>query len=329
MNSPKNFNSAVRLGYLNPSSGSPLIVTDKFPPVTESVPIPLLPSIQTVPISPVQEKSLDEIMKQLQSHGYIIENKITSLTNCYFISRTRFGDKILIKIDNYSVPPSTNDIHIEKRSSLMVVPQEIKAALLSCLEHGICSVAFISNNGMCITQKMADGTPNFSEENFIVSSGKLNGNTIIPIVSLSDILANPMIEEKISKVGNELSKMAFTKLNIYQEDLLDAIKRLTIQSQNLSKFVKEAENTLSDEINKLSSAYEKIKHINPETLSTLDQADYYAIQRGLANKKELQSQIINSLANAYKTSEMIRSISEELRSVDPVLSAFRESVGVV
>ncbi len=87
---------------------------------------------------------------------------------------------------------------------------------------------------------------------------------------------------------------------------------------------------MSDDITKLSEAYESIKDIHPDTLSDSDQADYYAIQRTLFNLKDFRTQFLNSVANGYKTSGMCRSITEELRNnIDPVLTAYKNSINNV
>lgn len=318
--------------------------------LTQSTAPPVFISQGNLSIS--QQIQTDEVIENLLRYGYVVENRVyDGAFPSYFIARTRLGDRVFIRIDDNNYRTSfprrmvsgNSDIQMEKRSSLVLVPQETKMGVLQCLDHDICAAAFVCNNSICITQRQGPEqigkAPQFTEENFILRNGGHSfiggkiGTSIVayPIVMLSDVLKYPVkTEERVSSASNEIAKVAFARLRSYHEDLSDAIKRLHSQSENLMKFTDEAENNLSNDIHKLSEAYEKIKEISPGNLSDQDQVTYYAIQRGLINKKELQDRVINSIASAYKASGMVRSISEELRNnVDPVLNSYYQSIGLV
>lgn len=314
--------------------------------LTQTMSPPVFISQARENVSP--EIRTDEIMEQLLRKGYIVEHRVYEGTYpSYMIARTRLGDRVFVRIDDQQYRMSfpqqlttTSDIQMEKRSSVVLVPQETKMGVLQCLDYNICAAAFVCDNSICITQRRGtENSSNFTEENFVFKSGGTSftggkiGSSIVayPIILLSEILKDPVkTEERISMASNEIAKVSFARLRSYDEDLRDAVKRLTTQSENLAKFATEADKELSRDIKKLSDAYDKIKDIAPDTLSDRDQADYYAIQRALVNKKELRTQILNSIASAYKTSGMTRSISEEFRNnIDPVLTAYKNSIGNV
>jgi hypothetical protein len=325
-------------------------VSSPLQTLTQSTTPPLF--ISQGGLSVPQEIRTDEVMEKLLQYGYVVENRVYDGDYpSFLIARTRLGDRVFILIDDNSyrvtfprqLTSSYNDIQIEKRPSLVLVPQETKMGVLQCLDYDICAAAFVCNNSVCITRRRNYEQPGksgeFTEENYVFRSGKIPfsgakiGSSIVayPIVSLSEILNNPMTtEEKIDKASNEIAKVAFVRLRSYHENLVDTIKRLKKQSKSLDEFTSEAETSLSRDIHKLSVAYEKIKDISPNTLPDEYQTDYYAIQRALANKKELRSRILNSVSSAYGTSGMVRSISEELNNnVNPVINAYKESINLV
>lgn len=345
-----------QLGYLNQSSQIPTGISGTpsasaiaeqgvhvslDPQVSQPVNSGVLNSIIQTTIPPTfvseSDNTNDSTMEQLLQKGYVIENRVyegSSLS--YFIAKTRLGDHVFIRIDNsqYSstFPISNTDIQMENRSSVVVVPQETKMGILQCLEYDICGAAFICNNSVCVSQrKSLDPTGNFSEQNFIFKNGnpsfvgaKFNNSIVAyPVVPLSEILKDPIkSEERIAGASNAIAKVAFIRLRSYNQDLNDAIKKLIEQSSGLDKTIDESEKRMSDDIKKLSDAYESIKDIHPNTLSDIDQSSYYAIQRTLADLKDLRTQFLNSFANAYKVSGMCRSVTEELRNnIEPVLNS--------
>lgn len=291
------------------------------------------------------ENRMDEIMEKLLRHGYLIDRRVyVGTVPNYFMAKTRLGDPVFIRINDpqyratFPVFPNINpnDVQMEKKTSVILVPQDVKMGILQCLNYDICGAAFICNDSICITERKTGTTPKnttFVDENFVLRSGNIpfNGARVgrslvaYPIVNLSEILSDPRAsEERISLASQEIIKNAFDRLESYNQDFIDSIIILQNQSNNLTQLVREVEQNMDRDIQQLEKAYNKIKDISPDHLSDEDQATYYTIQRELRNLKELQIKFINAIANSMNTSGMIRMISSELRSyIDPILNQYK------
>jgi hypothetical protein len=252
----------------------------------------------------------DPIMEHLLRKGYVIENRIyDKYSPSYFMARTRLGDRVFILIDDieyrktFSQDP--NDLQIEGRSSLTVVPQETKMGVLQCLEYGICGAAFICNDNICINQRnTSDRINNFSEQTYILMNKNKSfdtmkfNNTLVgyPIILLSEIMNNPVrSEHNISKASSTIAKTSFTQLQNHKKNYDEMLKKLMEQSSDLDKVIEETKTKLNDDIEKLSKAYDEIKDIPPSTLSDVDQNSYYAIQKSLFDLKDKRTQFLNSM----------------------------------
>jgi len=289
---------------------------------------------------------MDEVMERLLRNGYVIDRRIYSgALPSYFIAKTRLGDSVFIRINDpqyratFPTLPklSPNDIQMEKKSSVILVPQEVKLGILQCLNYDVCGAAFVCNDSICITERQASNDPErttFTDENFVFRSGNNSfsgarvGRSLVayPIVNLTDVLNQPRLtEDRIAAASREIIQTAFDRLQTYNQDFRDALIVLQTQGNNLTRLIQEAEEKMNRDIQRLEEAYNKIKDFPPDQLPDDDQAAYYAIQRELKDRKEFRIKFINAIANAMNNSGAVRMISSELRTnVDPILNVYKD-----
>ena len=308
-----------------------IVIPEKLPPPKESTAVLL--------------ETPNELVEQLLSHGYTIEYRLyEGQVTTHLLAKSRAGDLLLIKLDmskykgQFPKLPES-DILMERKSAVILVPQQTKLGILECIKHDVCGAAFVCNNSICLTEvgkRGEKGKPtSFTEENFVFkSSPNLSGGKIgrqlvaYPIVPLSKILENPnQIEDQISENAKRISDTAFDKLDQAQAELNKAIARLTTYSQNIDQLNKDAKRDLDTEIEEWTRKYKRLQGISPERLPDDSQADYYMILRTLAEKKKAREKYLNGISNAYGITSTIQSIADELKnSVDPVYNMYMGSI---
>ena len=283
----------------------------------------------------------DEIIEKLLQNGYVIDYRMYEGPSiAHLLARTRAGDNVIVKIDSSHYRSSfpkipTNDIQLERKSAVVLVPQETKMSVLDCLNYDICGAAFICNNSICITEKKKHGgETSFVEENFVfrsqpsISGGKIGRNIMAyPIVLLSKILENPLkIEDQISEQSKTIADMAFGKLENYQKELEEVVLILQKRSKSLESVNNMVKSRLDKEILDLEKMYLRIRGVSPKSLPEDLQADYYLILRTLAEKKKIREKYLNGVANIYTTTGTIQTVSNDfLNSVDPIYNMYMES----
>lgn len=317
------------------------LIEENKPPVFAIQKLPEKKSVVTFnnPFTP--EPRNDEMMEKLLRNGYLIEYRLyegSSIT--HLVAKTRAGDNVILKIDNsqyrngFPKMPS-NDIQLERKSAVVLVPQETKLGILECLNYDICGAAFICNNSICITEKKGERSEqSFTEENFVfrtqpsISGGKIGRNLVAyPILMLSKVLENPLqAEDQIAEQSKMISDLAFDRLDTYQKDLQNAISLLEKRSKNLETLNSMVRTDLDKEIEKLNEMYQKIRGVAPDTLPEDLQTDYYLKLRTLAEKKKLREKYLNGIASSYSITDTVQAIADDLLGyVDPLYQLYMES----
>lgn len=226
----------------------------------------------------------DYVMEKLLKYGYVIESLVYKENKLYyFLVKTRLGDRALIEIDNihyrdsFPIITTRNTIQLKSKSNIKIIPQTISMGVEQCLNYDVCGTAFICNDNICISSAN-------QEENYVLqSTNNLTG--IYPVVPLSVVLSKPVeIEEKIAKILED----PFKKVEMHREYLDKTLYNLQKETINLKE-------NLNKQITELENAYNSIKHISPETLPDKSQADYYAIQKLLADKKTLRNKLVDMM----------------------------------
>ena len=243
--------------------------------------------------------SSNTIENQLESHKYVVLDRIITNENGTKVNYIKAYDPngviVFIMMDTMgNVPVKSDDIKSLSSIDSSTISVSDKNSALACSGAGICGVALVCRDEICIIIRNNDGgtqKTSYRSNNSVMTSN----NTSIPfvIIKMSEIMSDPEGTLNRSFEANEkMTKAAFYSA---AESLNRTVKKAELLQEAIKSFYKNRD-----------SAYERL--VKDKTYLSSYTRKYYTKFTGGTLDAESEQKYVNASANLYARNKIFNDL---------------------